>query len=310
MPSCSDYSHRKTVIDAFKEYIAVEKKYSPLTVRAYTDALADFSAFCGNDLNRESVRRITDQDVRDWMIYLIEDKKNAPRSVKQKLTALHSFFKFLLRLSVVDKDVTRGIQTPKADKPLPVFFRLSQIDKATEYESCADDPVSIRDCLILEMLFQTGMRRAEMVGLQDGDVDTTEKQIRVFGKRRKERIIPIGDRLCSLIEQYRQVRNTDIGTFFVDWKKNGETVPLDRDRLYRIVTSRMGDVTSQKKHSPHVFRHTFATEMLNNGADIRAIQALLGHTSLAATQVYSHTTFEQIHNAYNRAHPRAGKQIQ
>ena len=229
--------------------------------------------------------------------------------VEQKLAAIHSFFKFLLRLSVVDKDVTRGIQAPKADKPLPVFFRLSQINEATQPTDESDDPVSIRDRLILEMLFQTGMRRAEMVGLQDSDVDTEEKQIRVFGKRRKERIIPIGDRLCRLIEQYRQVRNTSLGTFFVEWKKDGETVPLDRDRLYRIVTSRMGSVTSQKKHSPHVFRHTFATEMLNNGADIRAIQTLLGHSSLAATQVYSHTTFEQIHNAYNQAHPRAGKQI-
>ncbi len=298
------------MIDSFLDYIAVEKKCSPLTVRAYNDALVSFSAFSGNDLNRESVRRVTGQDVRDWMIYLNEDKKNAPRSVKQKLAALHSFFKFLLRLSVVEKDVTRGIQTPKADKPLPVFFRPPQIEKAAEYEGSADDPVSIRDCLILEMLFQTGMRRAEMTGLQDSDVDTGEKQIRVFGKRRKERIIPIGDRLCHQIERYRQVRNTGNGTFFVDWRKNGETVPLSRDRLYKIVTKRMEEFSFLKKHSPHVFRHTFATEMLNNGADIRAIQALLGHTSLAATEVYSHTTFEQILNAYNQTHPRADKQIQ
>ena len=295
------------MIDAFVEYITIEKKYSPHTVRAYSDALVDFSLFCGNDLSRESVHQVTGQDVRDWMIYLLEDKKNAPRSVKQKLTAVHSFFKFLLRLSVVDKDVTRGIQTPKADKPLPVFFRPSQIDKATQYEDGAEDPEAIRNCLIVEMLFQTGMRRAEMVGLQDSDVDTVEKQIRVFGKRRKERIIPIGDKLCRQIEKYRQVRSSSLGTFFVDWKKSGETVPLSRDKLYRIVTTRMGEVSSLKKHSPHVFRHTFATEMLNNGADIRAIQALLGHTSLAATEVYSHTTFEQILKVYNKAHPRADK---
>ena len=129
----------------------------------------------------------------------------------------------------------------------------------------------------------------------------------MFGKRRKERLIPIGDKLCQQIDEYRAVRGTSIGTFFVDWKKGGEVKPLDRDKLYRIVTARMGEVTSMKKHSPHVFRHTFATEMLNNGADIRTIQTLLGHASLAATEVYSHTTFEQIHKAYNKAHPRAKK---
>ena len=293
------------MIDAFLEYIAVEKKYSALTVRAYSDALNDFSVFIGNPLDRETVRDVTEQDVREWLLYMIEEKKHAPRSVQQKLTALRSFYKFLLRQQAVEKDVTRRIIAPKADKPLPVFFRPSEMQEATRYEQEADDPESIRDCLIIEMLFQTGMRRAELVGLQDKDVDTNEKQIRVFGKRRKERIIPIGDKLCKQIEQYRQVRGTDNGTFFVVWKKDGSSVPLDRDRLYRIVTRRMGEVTTMKKHSPHVFRHTFATEMLNNGADIRTIQTLLGHASLAATEVYSHTTFEQIHRAYNQAHPRA-----
>ncbi len=307
MPNYSDCSRLRTVIDAFGEYIAVEKKYSPLTVRAYIDALNSFCVYSGKELSREGISEVTEEDVRDWMMYLIEEKKNAPRSIQQKLTAMHSFYKFALRQGAVDKDVTRRIQPPKADKPLPVFFRPSEMQAATQYEKEADDPESIRDCLIIEMLFQTGMRRAEMVGLQDKDVDTQQKQIRVFGKRRKERLIPIGDKLCQQIDEYRAVRGTSIGTFFVDWKKGGEVKPLDRDKLYRIVTARMGEVTSMKKHSPHVFRHTFATEMLNNGADIRTIQTLLGHASLAATEVYSHTTFEQIHKAYNKAHPRAKK---
>lgn len=290
--------------DAFLEYIAVERKYSALTVRAYSDALADFSRFTGNLLDRESVKSVTEEDVKAWLLYLMEDKRQAPRSIKQKITALHSFYRFLLRQQAVERDVTRRVTAPKTDKPLPVFFRPKEMREATRYESEADDPESIRDCLIIEMLFQTGMRRAELVGLLDKDVDTAEGQIRVFGKRRKERIIPIGDRLCRQIEEYRKARGADIGTFFVDWKKDGTVVALDRDRLYRIVTARMGEVTTMKKHSPHVFRHTFATEMLNNGADIRTIQKLLGHTSLAATEVYSHTTFEQIQRAYNQAHPR------
>ena len=312
MPSCSVCSLNRTknefhMIDAFCEYIAVEKKYSPLTVRAYADALNDFCVFSGKELSREQIGEVTEEDVREWMMYLIDEKKNAPRSVQQKLTALHSFYKFALRQQAVDKDVTRRIRPPKADKPLPVFFRPTEMAAATQYEKDADTPESIRDCLIIEMLFQTGMRRAELVGLQDKDVDTQEKQIRVLGKRRKERLIPIGDNLCRQIEDYRRERGVSIGTFFVDWKKNGEVKPLDRDKLYRIVTKRMGEVTSLKKHSPHVFRHTFATEMLNNGADIRTIQTLLGHASLAATEVYSHTTFEQLQKAYKQAHPRAGK---
>ncbi len=304
MPNCSACSPHKTVIDAFLEYIAVEKKYSALTVRAYSDALQEFIIYSGNDLSRERLSEISEQVIREWLLYLIEEKNNSPRSVQQKLTALHSFYKFLLRIQAVDKDITRKIIAPKADKPLPVFFRPKETESVAYLEQEAYDPVSIRDCLIIEMLFQTGIRRAELIGLQDKDVDTRQKQIRVFGKRRKERLIPIGNKLCRQIERYREVRNIANGTFFVDWKEDGVTT-LSQTEVYRIVTERMEEITSLKKHSPHVFRHTFATDMLNNGADIRTIQTLLGHASLAATEVYSHTTFEQIHRAYNHAHPRA-----
>jgi integrase/recombinase XerC len=221
------------------------------------------------------------------------------------VSALHSFYRFLLRIGAVDKDITLRVQTPKLDKPLPAFFKPHEMISATAWDNEADDPQSIRNCLIIEMLYQTGMRRAELLSLQDSDVDTNEKQIRVFGKRRKERIIPIGNPLCQMIEQYREVRNTSLGTFFVDWKKDGNTVPMSMSMLYRIVRGRMGEVTTLKKHSPHVLRHTFATAMLDNGADIRTIQQLLGHASLAATQIYTHTTFEQIRKTYQSAHPRA-----
>ena len=296
------------MIDAFVEYIAVEKKYSPRTVSAYADALNEFAVFAGEDLSRESVGRLTEDQVRDWVLYLVEVKHNAPRSVKQKLAAMHTFFKFLLRQGVVAKDITRRVQPPKVDKPLPVFFKRDEMAAATAYDDQADDAVSLRDCLIIEMLFQTGMRRAEMVGLQDSDVDTDQKQIRIFGKRRKERIVPIGDKLCELIERYREARGESGGTFFVRWKKDGTCLPMNVQSLYKVVTDRMGEVSSLKKHSPHVLRHTFATAMLNNGADIRTIQMLLGHASLAATQVYTHTTLEQVMKTYQMAHPRARKQ--
>lgn len=295
------------MVEPFLEYIAVERKYSPRTVQAYADALHELEGYLDSPLTRDKVQSLTEEQVRDWVVYLMEDKHNAPRSIKQKLSALHSFYKFLLRQQVVDKDITRRVLTPKVDKPLPVFFKPQEMQAATAYDDQADDKESVRDSLIIEMLFQTGMRQAEMLNLKDQDVDIVQKQIRIFGKRRKERIVPIGDSLCSLITRYREMREGDYGTFFVHWKKNGEVVSLTKDQLYNIVTTRMGEVSTLKKHSPHVLRHTFATTMLNNGADIRTIQALLGHASLAATQVYAHTTFEQIRNVYNAAHPRANK---
>ena len=165
-----------------------------------------------------------------------------------------------------------------------------------------------RDNLIISMLYQTGMRRAEIVGLTDGDIDLKEGVIRVFGKRRKERAVPIGERLCSEIEAYQEVRQgfeSPEHYLLTMVKRDGSIGQMEAQSVYQMVRRRMGEVSTLKKHSPHVLRHTFATTMLNNGADIRSIQTLLGHSSLAATQVYTHTTFEQIQQAYKQAHPRS-----
>ena len=172
---------------------------------------------------------------------------------------------------------------------------------------------AMRDYLLVEILYQTGMRRAELAALEDRDVDVLGRKIRVFGKRRKERIVPIGELLAKLIEDYLLVKhevlkgNNDFGTFLVRSKKNGEWQAMDAHTLYNIVRARMGEVSTLEKHSPHVLRHTFATTMLNNGADIRTIQSLLGHASLASTQVYTHATFEQMKETYHAAHPRGKK---
>ncbi len=295
------------MVDKFLDYIAIEKRLSGRTVETYKDDLYEFCAFLGCDSCSIDVQSITEDDVKAWILDLMENKHNSPRSVKQKLAALHSFYKFLLLTGIVSKDVTRRIIAPKADKPLPVFFKPHEMEAATAYEDSADDKESARDNLIIEMLYQTGMRQAEMLGLKDTDIDLINKQIRVFGKRRKERIIPIGDQLIEQIQKYKEYRDGEYGTFFVIWKKDGETKPLNKATLYNIVRKRMGEVSTLKKHSPHVLRHTFATTMLNNGADIRTIQTLLGHASLAATQIYTHTTFEQIKQTYKEAHPRAQK---
>ena len=209
---------------------------------------------------------------------------------------------------------------PKVDKPLPIYFRESEMEvfkDRNKVPSCdegmdkAEWLELMRDYLVVELLYQTGMRRAELAALADDDVDVRGRQIRVFGKRRKERMVPLGEQLAGEMEEYLRVKQEilvesgGVGTFLVRRKKNGEWVALGAAALYNIVRARMRDVSTLKKHSPHVLRHTFATTMLNNGADIRTIQTLLGHSSLEATQVYTHTTFEQVKKAYEEAHPRS-----
>jgi integrase/recombinase XerC len=296
-------------MQSFINYIAIERRYSPRTVEAYEANLKAFADYLRTHYGDPSLspRQATESDVKDWMMQLIEKKKMSPRSIRQHLTTLHSYFRFLLRTGAVSKDVTRRVVAPKVDKPLPVFFKPQEMQRVTAYDDQADDFESLRDCLIIEMLYQTGMRQAEMLNLTDADIDLPAANIRIFGKRRKERVVPIGDKLMDLIRRYRDVRpdNSPFGTFFVRQKKNGDVLPMTKPLLYCIVRTRMGEVSTLKKHSPHVLRHTFATTMLDNGADIRTIKDLMGHASIAATQVYTHTTFDQIRRSYEAAHPRA-----
>lgn len=309
------------MIAHFLDYIAIERKYSQRTVDAYRDDLRDFCRFLGWDTKDFLPADVHEDDVKTWMLDLLEEQHQSPRSVKRKLSALRSFYKFLLRQGKVSKDVTARIQSPKADKPLPVFFRPAEMEAAERLgptpnpslkgrEQEEDSFEAVRDALIIEVLYQTGMRQAEMLGLRDSDWDLVQGQVRVFGKRQKERIVPIGEHLIAQIKEYMEerLRVTGYGapeTFFVQKNRQGEIVPLSKYTLYTIVRTRMGEVSTLKKHSPHVLRHTFATTMLDNGADIRTIQELLGHASLSTTQVYTHTTFEQIRRVYMASHPRA-----
>ena len=310
------------MIQHFLDYIAIERKYSPRTVEAYRDDLRDFCRFLAWEPEEFDPKDVGEDDVKTWMLDLLEEQKQSPRSVKRKLSALHSFYKYLLRQGKVSKDITARIIPPKADKPLPVFFRESEMEAVERTmdngQWTMDENVSfedVRDALIIEVLYQTGMRQAELLGLKDSDWDLEQGQVRVFGKRQKERIVPIGEKLIAQIKGYMEARNEEIknsklkitndSSFFVQKNRQGEIVPLSKYTLYTIVRTRMGEVSTLKKHSPHVLRHTFATTMLNNGADIRSIQELLGHASLSTTQVYTHTTFEQIKRVYMASHPRA-----
>ena len=306
------------MIRRFLDYIAIEKRYSPRTVKEYGDDLKAWCAFLGWEIEDFDPKEVDAGDVKAWMLDMLE-RGQSPRSVKRRLSAVKSLYRFLLGLGLVKVNITRMVIVPKADKPLPIFFRESEMEafkeqnKVPSYDEGMDKAEWLevmRDYLVVELLYQTGMRRAELAALEDKDVDVQGRQIRVFGKRRKERMVPLGEQLAKEIERYLAIKreivlgNEGFGIFLVRKKRNGDWVALGAAGIYNIVRARMGDVTTLKKHSPHVLRHTFATTMLNNGADIRTIQTLLGHSSLEATQVYTHATFEQMKKAYEEAHPR------
>ena len=306
------------MIRRFLDYIAIEKRYSPRTVKEYGDDLKAWCAFLGWEIEDFDPKKVDAGDVKAWMLNMLE-RGQSPRSVKRRLSAVKSLYRFLLGLGLVKVNITRMVIVPKADKPLPIFFRESEMEafkeqnKVPSYDEGMDKAEWLevmRDYLVVELLYQTGMRRAELAALEDKDVDVQGRQIRVFGKRRKERMVPLGEQLAKEIEGYLAIKreivlgNEGFGIFLVRKKRNGDWVALGAAGIYNIVRARMGDVTTLKKHSPHVLRHTFATTMLNNGADIRTIQTLLGHSSLEATQVYTHATFEQMKKAYEQAHPR------
>ena len=290
-------------------------------MKEYGDDLRSWCAFLGWGVEEFDPSELDVDDVKGWLMQMLEAGQTA-RSVRRRLSAVKSLYRFLLGLGLVKVNITRKVIVPKVDKPLPVYFRESEMEafkaqnKMPSYDEGMDGGEwleAMRDYLVVEMLYQTGMRRAELAALADRDVDLNGRQIRVFGKRKKERIIPIGAQLAKEIGEYLQIKEEIVGKegvsgiFLVRKKTNGEWVALGAAGLYNIVRARMGEVSRLKKHSPHVLRHTFATTMLNNGADIRTIQALLGHSSLEATQVYTHTTFEQLKEAYEKAHPRGKK---
>ena len=292
------------LIDAFLDYLRLERNYSVKTIVSYRTDLLEFEEYFKKvDAELDFTRADADV-VRNWMVNLMDDGRTAT-TVNRKLSSLRSFYRFLLKRKVVSVDPMVKVVGPKKMKPLPSFVREKDMDRLLD-ESLYDEGFEgCRDRVILEMFYATGMRRSELIGLDVADVDLSAKLIKVTGKRNKQRLIPFGDELAEGLLEYIKVRNETLlqGTdaFFV--LKNGER--MYPEAVYRLVRRYLSGVVTLKKRSPHVLRHTFATAMLNGKAELRAVKELLGHESLATTEVYTHTTFEELKKVYEQAHPRA-----
>ena len=290
--------------DDFLRYLAYERNYSARTVGEYRDDLNAFEAFYREVDATLSWKEIDEDIVRDWLVSMMEAGR-AATTVSRRLSALRTFYKFLLKRGWVDADPVRGVQSPKKGKPLPVFVKESEMDRLLDGAFFGNDFQGKRDKLILEMFYVTGIRLSELTGLDVHDVDTSGRVLKVTGKRDKQRIVPFGNELQSLLEAYFTARKAEnvgeCGAMFVDEKGKR----LTNARVRRIVQSYLGQVTTLKKKSPHVLRHTFATSMLNHHADLETLKELLGHESVSTTEIYTHTTFEELKKMYNQAHPRA-----
>lgn len=291
--------------ERFIQYIKFEKRYSPLTVVSYENDLDQFESY----LNKEySISDITDADflqIRSWLASLMEEG-NTARSVNRKISALKTYFKFLVKEGITKENPMLKIIAPKISKRLPVYVEKEKMDLLFDKVDFGEGFIAARNKLIIEIFYMTGMRLSELVNLSEADVDIEKNQIKVLGKRNKERLIPFSISLNKNISEYRKLKNElsisyDPKYFFITEKGK----KIYQKLVYRLINYYLSVVTTLDKKSPHILRHTFATHMLNNGADLNAIKELLGHANLSATQIYTHNTIEKLKKVYKQSHPKA-----
>ena len=284
----------------FTQYIAAEKRFSEHTIKSYLTDLNQFTAYINAEFEiHENINDINFQIIRSWIASMLE-KEISPRSVNRKISTLKTYFKFLLRNEFLDENPMLKVVAPKSKKRLPVFIQEDQMESLLTKVAFEDGFIGQRNKLIIELFYVTGIRLSELINIKIKDIDFHNQLIKVLGKRNRERLIPLSSSIIAELKQFIDEHQLKSFLFSNLYGKK-----LYTKLVYRLVNKYIGEISSVNKKSPHILRHTFATHMLNNGADINAIKELLGHANLSATQVYTHNTIEKLKTVYKQAHPRA-----
>lgn len=291
------------MIDQFLDYLRYERNRSELTVKRYEDSLRDFQKYFEETEEGLSWVSVDADVIRGWMESLM-DRGNNASTVNTGLSALRSFFRYALARKLVNKDPAHMITGPKKRKPLPQFVKEEEINQLLDKTEWGVDYKDVRARTIIIILYEAGLRRSELIGLNDSDVDLDAMQLKVTGKRNKQRIIPFGKELAEQLGQYIACRDEEITKRSEALFLNNKGERISEAEVYNTVRENLAKVTTLKKKSPHVLRHSFATAMLNHDAGLESVRKLLGHESLEATQIYTHTTFEQLKRVYKEALPR------
>ncbi|MCB0658914.1 MAG: tyrosine-type recombinase/integrase [Saprospiraceae bacterium] len=289
---------------SFLKYLEFEKRYSPHTIISYQNDIQQFEAFLSIQYNSQDWKEVSPGMVRSWMVQLAESGM-ANRSINRKLSALQTFVKYLMKRNYLDKNPLRKVVSPKVGKRLPAYIQEGQMKTLLDEVQFPEDFTGRRDRLIIELLYGTGMRRSELLGLQDQDIDLEKLTLKVLGKGAKERIIPFGAELRQQIELYRDARNSLERLESNSLLVTADGKPVYPKLIYNVVRKYLSVVSTLDKRSPHVLRHSFATHLANQGAELNAIKELLGHANLSATQIYTHNSIEQLRKVYEAAHPKS-----
>lgn len=289
--------------ESFINYLKYERRNSSHTVVAYKIDLDQFVQFCIKVVGEFDHKKVDNKLIREWVVSLMADR-NSPRSVNRKVSTLKAFYKHLLKMGEIDKSPVMQVPLPKIRKKLPNFVEESNLHHLLDDGFFTTDFQGIRNKLIIALLYGTGIRLSELLTLTEDHLDLKQYLIKVIGKGNKERLIPFPRSLKTLIDDYRLIKTETFGTAKGTLILTDKGAPAYEKLIYRVVTSYLAMVTSLEKKSPHVLRHSYATHLLNKGADLNAVKELLGHSNLAATEVYTHTTFQKLHSIYEQAHPR------